>query len=129
METDNYSRLFDIVKHIQTKTLSEEILMSPGDKIGTNTGVNPILSIPSKHRPVNSRVKDDKKKVFRQKITEKKIHIFKKEEETYRKKIQLKREGTSYHSDIKLGTEERLRERRFALLFQRNVFRFTSHRD
>lgn len=62
METDNYSRLFDIVKHIQTKTLSEEILMSPGDKIGTNTGMNPILSIPSKHRPVNSRVKDDKKK-------------------------------------------------------------------
>lgn len=46
--------------------------MSPGDKIGTNTGVNPILSIPSNHRPVNSRVKYDKKKVFRQKITEKK---------------------------------------------------------
>lgn len=59
METDNYFRLFDIFKHIQTKSLWEEILMSPGDKIGTNTGVNPILSIPSKYRPVNSRVKDD----------------------------------------------------------------------
>lgn len=59
METDNYFRLFGIVKDIQTKTLWEEILMFPGDKIGTNTSVNPILSIPSKHRPVNSRVKDD----------------------------------------------------------------------
>lgn len=76
METDNYSRLFDIVKHIQTKTLSEEILMSPGDKIGTNTGVNPILSIPSKHRPVNSRVKDDKKKSVQTKDNrEKKSHL------------------------------------------------------
>lgn len=41
METGNYYRLFDIVKHIQTRTLWEEILMSPGDKIGTKTGVNP----------------------------------------------------------------------------------------
>ena len=41
LETGNYFRLFDIVKHIQTRTLWEEILMSPGDKAGTKTGVNP----------------------------------------------------------------------------------------